>query len=124
MKKTLIDGQPCILGDCNFIKESFLGLSPGEKVSQIGNGKNTGCYKTLRLKSYMTYTGSIVIDNEKRFAFEIRPEEIEGWSLFNQPKKVYLLFIECAGDVGKENWKENRVDVYKALFWRRVNNGK
>ena len=116
MKKMIISGQPCILGECCFIKEPFLNLLPGAKITKIGTGKHTGCYSTLRLKTYMTYVGSITIEKEKRFAFEIRPEEIDGWDLFEPMQKVYALFVKVGTDVGKEDWDNNRLIVYKGVF--------
>ena len=116
MKKIIISGQPCILGDCNFVEEPFLNLLPGTKIVEIGDGRNTGCYKTLKLKTYITYVGSITIEKEKRFAFEIRPEEIDGWDLFESMQKVYALFVKVGTDIGKEDWDNNRLIVCKGVF--------
>lgn len=72
MKLTLIDN---LLGvSSNNIKleqESFFSLVPGDKITQIGCGKENGTIRTSVFEPYITYSGSHVFKNEKLFAFEI-----------------------------------------------------
>ena len=131
MQKIIIDGYFFIKGDdCVFAKETFLGLMPGEKITKIGDGRHTGCYETLQFKTYITYMGSIAIDNtkitsegkivtfkEKKYAFLIPEKEVEGWHLFNPPKPLYLLFVDVGDDAGLESIN-NRLAVFKGTFER------
>lgn len=70
--------------DVSFSGEPFFGLLPGEKVSQVGDGRENGTIRTDSFGSPLVYRGSIVCEfqkPEKMFAFEL-PRKEDGSSLF------------------------------------------
>ena len=70
-----------------FIDEEFFGLKPGEKIIQIGNGKENGTIRTDVFAYPVTYCGAIICQfklPEKMYAF-LLPEK-------DNDQDIYLLY--------------------------------
>jgi hypothetical protein len=83
--------------DVSFLKEPFFGLAPGDKVKQIGDGRENGTIRTDCFGTALVYRGSILCQfgkPEKMFAFEF-PHSPDG-------DRLYLLY----GSTGHEIFTE------------------
>ena len=70
IKKVLWKGYPHLRGEgIKFNEEPFYDLVIGDKVTAIGDGRENGCYRTLKVTPFMTYVGSIHIGEFKYYAF-------------------------------------------------------
>ncbi|MEA4981439.1 MAG: hypothetical protein VB066_01850 [Paludibacter sp.] len=80
-----------------FENEGFFGLNPGDKITQIGNGKENGTIRTDKFPFACEYVGSIICQFEKpenMFAFKI-PEK-------NNEDDMYFIY----GSTGTEIFTE------------------
>lgn len=104
VEQILIQGYRHLLGDPMFESEPFYTLNIGDKVSRIGDGRNTSTHRTFDVSPYMTYVGSYVAsDGEKYYCFKLPEDGVSGWSLFRQKTDVYACFVDVKGLVGQHN---------------------
>lgn len=98
MKLRIVDDALGLSGEnIQFVKEDFFGLKVGEKVTQIGNGKENGTIRTDKFKYPLLYVGSIICEyskSEKMFAFKL-PYKIND-------EHIYYLY----GSTGLEIYTE------------------
>lgn len=84
-----------VQGSIKFSNEPFFDLQPNTKVIKIGDGRNTGCYRTDLFTEPFLYVGSFESDitgiNEKYFAFQV-PQ-----SLTPDSNENYYLLYESTG---------------------------
>lgn len=72
MEYILIDKSLGVRGELGFTKEAFFSLSPDTDVIQIGDGRETGCYRTDLFVQPFKYVGSFIgREASKYYAFQI-----------------------------------------------------
>ena len=118
MKIRLIDKRLGFSGqNTSFKNESFFELSVGNKITQLGNGKDNGTIRTDLFKYPVEYVGSIMIqfdELEKMYAFKL-PDKIDN-------EDIYLLY----GSTDFEIWTEavfsskdritNKISTYMRFY--------
>ena len=99
MNITLIDRCLALSGDdFTFNDEPFFGLMPGDKITQIGDGRENGCIRTDKFIKPVQYVGSIDVqfqEVERMYAFEFFEKGTDG-------KPLYLIY----GSTGAEIFTE------------------
>lgn len=104
VEQVLIQGFPHLLGDPVFKSEPFHSLKVGDKVSRIGDGRNSSTHRTLEITPYMTYAGSyIASDGEKYYCFKLPESGVSGWNLFRPKTDVYACFFDLGSLIGRQN---------------------
>ena len=96
MRFITIDKSIAAVGEINFLKESFFKIQPGDKISQIGDGRETGSYRTDKFTYPVEYKGSFLSDqygdeSNKYYAFKV-PIELSPDDGLN-----YFLLYESTG---------------------------
>lgn len=83
------------------IKEPFFNLKPGDSITQVGDGTNTGTYRTDQFKHPVTYVGAAFLtlpEPELLYLFDTHTEIKSMFSI----SKVYLIY----GSTGLEVFTE------------------
>jgi hypothetical protein len=75
-----------IQGNFGFKPDHFFGLKPGERIVQIGCGRENGVIRTDRFISSVEYMGSLIIEDKKYYAMHL-------------DRDVYLLYRSTVGDI-------------------------
>ncbi|NPD48080.1 hypothetical protein [Lentimicrobium sp. S6] len=99
MKYLLIDKSLAVKGQIDFKKEDFFSLKPSSYVTQIGDGRETGSYRTDFFTQPFKYVGSFndTRDSEeyKYYAFQVPvnmlPENSEPHYLLYESTGVEIL---------------------------------
>lgn len=95
MERVLWKGYPHLKGEgISFNEEPFYDLVIGDKITSIGDGRDNGSYRTLKVYPYMTYVGSIDIDGLIYYAFLLPEQGVKGTT-----EPVYCLI----NDIGKSD---------------------
>lgn len=71
----------------HFLQHKLFGLVPGQKVSKIGKGNETGSNHLDKFSKPYEYAGALLINSIKYYAFEL-PEAVQPV----QNKKFYMLY--------------------------------
>lgn len=117
VEQILIEGYPHLIGDPILQRESFHSLNVGDKVSRIGDGRNTSTHRTLHITPFMTYAGSYVAtDGEKYFCFKLPDNGVSGWNLFRSKKDVYTCMVDLGELIGLQNHNIPNVFCYVPQF--------
>lgn len=100
MSIRIIDGRLGLSGQgLKFEKEALFGLEPGQKVIQVGDGRETGTFRTDILRFPIEYVGSIIcqfLNQEKMYAFRIiETGGIKEDLFFLYGSTGHELFTEC-----------------------------
>lgn len=113
-----IDGNPCLIGDPPLLEEPFFSLKVGDKITQIGDGRQSSTHRTLYIEPYMTYSGAYdAKDGTKYFVFKIPPERISGWNLFNTKKNIYMCFLNIENHlIGLQHFNFANCFCYAPFF--------
>ena len=102
MEQILWKGYPHLKGEgIKFNPEPFYDLIVGDKITTIGDGRENGTHRTLEVRPYMTYVGSIKIPDgtgETYYAFLLPEQGVVGTT-----EPVYCLInnLEAKGEDGK-----------------------
>ena len=122
IEQILIQGYPHLKGNnvpkhlCN---EDFFSLHVGDKVNLVGDGRNSGTYRTLQINPYMTHAGTYhsTIDNQKYYCFKLPKSGVTGWNLFNQEEAIYACFVNVNNSlVGLQDFKNQTYFCYIPKF--------
>lgn len=117
VEQVSIQGFRHLLGSPEFKKEPFYSLNVGDKVSRIGDGRNTSTHRTLDISPCMTYAGSyIASDGQKYYCFKLPESGVSGWSIFRYKTDVYACLIDLDGLIGRQNDKIPNVFCYVPQF--------
>lgn len=117
-KIRMINGRLGISGkDIEFMDIDFFGLKVGQKIVQVGDGRNNGSFRTDSFKCPVEYVGGLVCEfdkPEKMFAFKIL-ENIEN-------EDVFLLYGSTGSEIFTEaiysrEKKESYVRFYQPVFF-------
>lgn len=122
MEQVLIQGYPHLKGEgISFKDEPFYDLVIGDKITKIGDGRNNGTYRTLEVTPFMTYVGSIELEDgtvdPKYYAF-LLPEQ----GVIGTKEPVYCLISDVGvmedgiGYVGRKNFQIMNFYCYVAEF--------
>jgi len=120
-RKSLISERQCLIGNPPIDEIPFLTLTPGDKVSKIGNGNKKGGENSgNRFDTFInptTYKG-IYSDNESKYlVFQLPDNSVSGWSLFNPEENVFLAY-----SFNEDNEKEiyqsvpTEIRIYQSHF--------
>jgi hypothetical protein len=103
----IIDNSLGAKGKIDFSQEPFFGIQPDTKILQIGDGRETGCYRTDFFVQPFTYVGSFVAtpENEevKYYAFEVPISMLPDDS-----ESHYLLYESTGSEVLRRKTSYNR----------------
>ncbi len=117
ISKVYIDDSEGIKGvDIEFIKEKLFDLEPGVFVTQIGDGRNNGSYRTDNFVQPFQYVGSLKIDMDgemaKVYCFQVPPEMIPTLS-----EQAYLLYESTEFEILRRDKKYMRwmVPIFKTV---------
>jgi hypothetical protein len=111
-EKLIINGGKGIRGlGLLFRQDKFFGLAPGTAVDQIGKGKETGSNRVDEFVKPATYIGSIIIENEKLYAFRVNPALVP-----NPPTEYYILYESTKYEVSRQIFKKNGDFEYTRFF--------
>lgn len=91
MKFLTIDKRMACQGNIQFTLEPFFKLPVNTFVTQIGDGRETGCYRTDTFARPFKYVGSFINKQTKYFAFKV-PKE-----LLPQTEENYYMLYESTG---------------------------
>lgn len=117
VEQVCISGFPHLLGDPSFNNESFHSLKVGDKISRIGDGRNSSTHRTLEITPYMTYSGSYIAnDGKKYFCFKLPENGVSGWNLFRQKTDVYACLVDLDVLIGRQNHNIQTVFCYVPQF--------
>lgn len=108
MKWLFIDGRQSCKGIVDLKKESFFGLEVGSNVTQIGDGRETGSFRTDRFVKPFVYSGSFIHEAIEYFVFRI---PFEMLPLDSEPH--YILYESTGGEVLSRHKEYNRFFVAK-----------
>lgn len=87
MEYLIIDKRMAVKGDLELNKEFFFNLEVNSFVLQIGDGRETGSYRTDEFSQPFKYVGSFLDNETKYFAFQV-PKNM----LPDNSQKHYLLY--------------------------------
>ncbi len=87
MEYLTIDKRLAAKGDIKLKKEPFFGLKVNSFVTEIGDGRENGCYRTDKFSQPFKYAGSFIDKGEKYFAFQVPQKMLPGNS-----QKHFLLY--------------------------------
>lgn len=122
MEQILIKGYPHLKGSdvLQYLRnEDFFSLHVGDKVSQIGDGRNNSTHRTLYIKPYMTYAGVYCSpdENEKYYCFLLPKNGVSGWNIFNPEQPVYSCFVDVGNKlIGLQNFSKKVCFCYISDF--------
>lgn len=108
-----IDKRMAARGNLNLKQEPFFGLAANLFVTQIGDGRETGCYRTDNFCQPFKYAGSFIDKNVKYFAFQV-PENM----LPENSKNHFLLYESTGSEILSR--KEDYVRFYSPEFKERI----
>ena len=104
MRIISIDKRLSLIGqNLKFKQENFFDLIPGTIVTQIGDGRNTGTYRTDTFKNPVIYMGSIVYqfdEKETLYAFQLKPK--------HKNNNLYLLYGSTGDEIFTEELTNNQ----------------
>lgn len=110
-KIRIIDNRLGLSGqNIQFKNEDFFGLKVGQKVVQVGDGRENGSFRTDSFKYPVKYVGSVMCQfskAEKLFAFQL-PDKIND-------EDVFLLY----GSTGEEIFTEGSYSKKRKLGYMR-----
>lgn len=113
----LIDGYPFLKGYGQLNPTCLFGLVPEDRLARIGRPIETSANRCDEVAPYVTYKGTIILDNQLYLAFLIPAREIIGWDLFNPQKPIYKLYAVLAGEeLLCSNFNDLTIRIYKPEF--------
>lgn len=93
-----------------FRKEMFFKLKAGTMVEQIGKGKEAAGNMVDKFKKPYTYTGSIYIDAQKYYAFQVNQELVP-----DPATQYYILYQGTDADIRRDMYKRGIYDYTRVL---------
>lgn len=76
--------------------KAFMDLKPGDQVNRIGKYPKKSYSSSSRVDEFtklLTYRGIVEFENEKWLCFEVPPEGIRGFDLFNPERSVCIMYM-------------------------------
>ncbi len=124
MRYCLISGKHCLIGKgIQFNLVPFFDLECGSKVSSIGDGRNTGTYRTDNLDPCLQYVGSIVCPS---ISGNTKTEEVYAFKYPNTPENnlkegesIYILYQSTGCEILRTSYTStgnSYVRFYKPKF--------
>lgn len=96
-EKISIKGTLGLRGNPEFDNKPFFDLQVGAMVKKIGDGRENGCYRTDDFVSPFRYCGSIQIDDDEFYAFELPLEILDDKNI-----PVFILYGSTGSEVLRE----------------------
>lgn len=93
-----------------FRKEMFFSLKAGTMVVQIGKGKDGPGNMVDKFKKPYTYTGSIYIDSDKYYAFQVNQELVPDPGM-----QYYILYRGTDTDIRRDMYKRGIYDYTRIM---------
>jgi len=121
MKKTyqriLCQGYPYLKGKVDLKQESLFGLTPNDRISSIGRPIETSANRHDEFQPFVTYSGSITLDDELYMAFLLPEDAITGWNLFNPVQPLYKLYAVIPDqELICPNFQDQTIRIHKPIF--------
>lgn len=120
-RKALISRRQCLIGNPPIKKESFLNLTPEDKIKKIGKGNSKGGENSgSRLDEFKvpaTYKGIYQDEGNNYLVFQLPEDSVEGWDLFRPEENVYLAYTfnpDCKKEIYQSVPTEIR--IYQSCF--------
>ncbi|SEE67298.1 hypothetical protein SAMN04487765_3730 [Tenacibaculum sp. MAR_2010_89] len=109
MEYLTIDNRMAVKGNLKLIKESFFDLEINSFVTQIGDGRETGNYRTDTFSQPFKYVGCFLEKDLKYYAFQVPKKMLPGKS-----QKHYLLYETTGYEILSRH--KSYVRFYSAQF--------
>lgn len=95
----------------HFMQHKFFDLVPGTSISKIGTGKATGNNHVDKFSLPYEYSGAILIENVKYYAFKI-PDKLKP----DPNRDFYMLYTKDKYNVFRKIFNKNNTEEYTRTF--------
>ncbi|WKZ71143.1 MAG: hypothetical protein QY331_07745 [Melioribacteraceae bacterium] len=119
----LISNRIALLNYDLIIPTDFLELKTGQQINKIGKQPRKSYSSTSRVDEFtlpLTYRGIVNYDDDRWLCFEVPPEGIGGFNLFNQPRSVCIMYmisqVEDYIELIVPMVNQGEIRIYKPVF--------